>query len=65
MSAAIWFLLACQCTDRQDDTAEPEAWKIVGDTLGDAVLLGAWSSEEELLIVGGDLGTEKIGRAHV
>ena len=58
MSAAIWFLLACQCTDRQDDTAEPEAWKIVGDTLGDAVLLGAWSSEEELLIVGGDLGTE-------
>ncbi|MED5374053.1 MAG: hypothetical protein VX899_23750 [Myxococcota bacterium] len=52
-------LTACRCAapgDSADTGSDP--WLLVGDRLGETVLLGAWSTDSEMLIVGGDLGSD-------
>ncbi len=48
-------LLGCPNKDRADDSPTVEPWDLPATGFGDAMLLGAWSRGEELLIVGGDL----------
>lgn len=61
----IWLLLAaCESCNPVDDTAETagETWAMVGDQLGDAMLLAGWAPDDtELLIVGGGLGPDGTG----
>jgi hypothetical protein len=48
-------LLGCPSKDRPDDSDTLDPWDLPATSIGDAMLLGAWSRGEELLIVGGDL----------
>lgn len=56
-------LLACGCTDKDDsgESGFEEPWVLSLSGEGDAMMLSAWTHDDEMLIVGGGLGDDAHG----